>query len=162
MMVLRKGKAKMTTNEMEAWVIAESANDLKPFMGKGQLATMVEHARTSEEKVFFIGKLVEMAALVAAMPKTYDLDGKGDEALVTLHYFAGGSANWYITEKDASAAEGEEPGHHQAFGLADLGYGPELGYISIPELLEAGAELDLHFTPKTLGELKAKKYKEAA
>ena len=44
----------------------------------------------------------------------------------------------------------------QAFGIADLGKGRELGYISIPELLENGAELDLYYTePKTIGELLA-------
>jgi hypothetical protein len=36
-------------------------------------------------------------------------------------------------------------------GLADLfADGGELGYISIPELLENGAHLDLAFTPKPL------------
>ena len=35
-----------------------------------------------------------------------------------------------------------------------LGMGAELGYISIPELLENGAELDLYYTePKTIGEI---------
>ena len=40
-----------------------------------------------------------------------------------------------------------------AFGIADLGMEPELGYISIPELLEVGAELDLYHTPKTVAEI---------
>ena len=31
--------------------------------------------------------------------------------------------------------------------------GAELGYISIPELLENGAELDLYFKPVTIGEI---------
>ena len=40
----------------------------------------------------------------------------------------------------------------QAFGLADLGYGPEYGYISIEELLENGVELDFHYRPRTVAE----------
>lgn len=32
---------------------------------------------------------------------------------------------------------------------------PEIGYISIAELVKNGAEIDLHFDPKTLGEIKA-------
>jgi hypothetical protein len=36
------------------------------------------------------------------------------------------------------------------------GYEPELGYISIEELLENGAELDLHWTPKPFSKIKAK------
>ena len=40
--------------------------------------------------------------------------------------------------------------------VADLGMGyRELGYISIPELLANGAELDLHYRPKTIGEILA-------
>jgi hypothetical protein len=31
--------------------------------------------------------------------------------------------------------------------------GPELGYISIPELLEIGAELDYYFAPATVAEI---------
>lgn len=50
----------------------------------------------------------------------------------------------------------------QAFGLADLGYGGELGYISIVELLECGAELDLHWTPQTLAEVKRENEVESA
>ena len=53
-------------------------------------------------------------------------------------------------EKDADP---DHAGQVQAFGVADLGMGPEAGYISIPELLENGAELDLYFTPKRIGEL---------
>jgi len=56
-------------------------------------------------------------------------------------------------EKDADP---DNAGQVQAFGIADLGIGfRELGYISIPELLENGAELDLYFQPKTIGELLA-------
>ena len=61
-------------------------------------------------------------------------DGKGDDAVVYLHYFRGGM-DWYITEKDM------EEEQHQAFGLADLGYGGELGYISIQELIDNGVSL---------------------
>ena len=31
--------------------------------------------------------------------------------------------------------------------------GPELGYISIPELLEAGAELDYYYAHQTVAEI---------
>ena len=65
---------------------------------------------------------------------------------------AGSGPAWYITERDKSADDGN--GNAQAFGLADLfADGGELGYISIPELLENGAHLDLAFTPKPLSEI---------
>ena len=105
-----------------------------------------------EEGDFFRSKLVEYAERVATMPHTYQQDGKGDDALVYLHYF-GGSADWWITEKDMEVEQ------HQAFGYADLfgdGQCAELGYISLVELCGiAGVELDLHWTPKTLREVKA-------
>jgi hypothetical protein len=70
-----------------------------------------------------------------------------------LHYFRG-SCDWYIMEKDIDS---HGDGQSQAFGLADLGYGGELGYISIQELCECGVELDLHFKPISFGELKTKR-----
>ncbi|MBL0011067.1 MAG: DUF2958 domain-containing protein [Nitrosomonas sp.] len=81
------------------------------------------------------------------MPKTYGQDGMGDKAIAYLHYFSGGS-DWYITEKDM------EDEQLQAFGLANLGQGGELGYISIQELIDAGVEIDLYWTPKTIGQIK--------
>jgi hypothetical protein len=63
----------------------------------------------------------------------------------------GGSANWWITERDVTAEQ------HQAFGLANLFGGPEdaeLGYISIAEIIAAGGEIDLHFEPTTVRALK--------
>jgi hypothetical protein len=102
-----------------------------------------------EEWQFFADKMKELAGVIATMPKTYDQDGKGDEAVAHLHYFRG-AGDWYITEKDM-----EGTGTEQAFGLADLyGDGGELGYISIIELAEAGVELDFHFKPKTIGQIR--------
>ncbi len=102
-----------------------------------------------EEWQFFADKMKELAGVIATMPKTYDQDGKGDDAVAHLHYFRG-AGDWYITEKDM-----EGHGTEQAFGLADLyGDGGELGYISIIELAEAGVELDFHFKPKTIGQIR--------
>ena len=112
-----------------------------------------------EEGQFFRERLAELRDHVATMPRTYATDGKGDAAPVGLHYFTG-RADWYIVELDASASDGS--GHAQAFGLADLGYGPELGYISIPDIIAHGAELDLHFTTCTVGDIKRKRARRAA
>jgi hypothetical protein len=128
---------------------------LRQFIGKSQLAALIQGCR-GEEKEFFIAKLTEYADRIAAMPQTGETDGQGDAAIVHLHYFASGRANWYITEKDAEAPD--SPGQHQAFGLADLfGDGGELGYISLVEILANGGELDLYWKPKTLGEVKTGK-----
>lgn len=120
---------------------------LRPFMSASQIGAVKDGMR-GEEAQFFFDKAVELSGIVSTMPKTYDQDGKGDDAVAYLHYFRG-AGDWYITEKDMDGA-----GTEQAFGLADLGSGGELGYISIAELVGAGVELDFHFEPKTIGKIK--------
>ncbi len=125
---------------------------LRKFAPASQIAALLEGIR-GEEGEFFKAKINEMAERITTMPKTYDQDGKGNEAVVHLHYFKG-SCDWYITERDVETPD--EPGQHQAFGLADFGYGGELGYISIVELIRNGVELDLYWNPVTLGAVKSK------
>jgi len=125
----------------------KNANALKDFMSQGQLHTML-HNTEGEEGEFFCEKLAEMASLVDNMATYGQTDGKGNEAIVVLHYFYGGF-DWYITEKDMVAGEAQ----HQAFGYADMGF-PELGLISIAELIANNVSLDLYFEPRTLGEVK--------
>ena len=124
---------------------------LEGFICKDELYGLRSGMR-GEEKQFFFDMIVEIAEIVSTMPKTYEQDGKEDQAVAYLHYFRG-NQDWYITEKDMETPE--EPGQHQAFGLADLGHGGELGYISIVELVKAGVELDLYFKTQTLGEIRA-------
>ena len=82
------------------------------------------------------------------MPKILEQDGKGDNAIAYLHYFTA-NTDFYITEKDI------EDEITQAFRLVSfVSDYPEIGYISIEEVIKAGAEIDLHFEPKTLGEIK--------
>ena len=127
---------------------------LRQFIGRSQLSALGDACR-GEERQWFKDRLCELADQLANMPETYAQDGMGDQAVAYLHYF-NGSGDWYITEKDSDPVNdaGGHDGQIQAFGLADLGYGAELGYISIAELIENGVELDLHFTPCTLAELK--------
>jgi hypothetical protein len=123
---------------------------IRPFLSSLQLATLVEHFR-SEEKNYFFETVISLAALIETMPKTYEQDGLGDTAIVSLHYFLGNS-HFYITEKD------REGGVDQAFGFVVLNgdtQNAELGYISIAEIVRHRAELDLHFSPCTLAEIKA-------
>ena len=65
------------------------------FIGSQQLQCMIENC-DGEEGQFFKDKLVEYANRVENMPKTYEQDGKGDQAVVHLHYFIGG-CNWWIS-----------------------------------------------------------------
>ena len=124
---------------------------LSDFIGKEQLAAMKAGAK-GEEGEHFQEKLAEMASRFETMPRTYETDGQGDKAVAQLHYFTSGS-DFYITELD------KEKTQDQAFGYSILNGDKEmaeLGYISIPELLKNGAELDLYYKPQTIGELKGK------
>lgn len=118
------------------------------FIGESQYRTMLAASR-GEEGEFFKSKFHAIALRVLNMPRTYEQGGLGDKAVAHLHYFTAG-ADWYITELDR---DDDGAGQIQAFGSANLGYGAELGYISIHELLQAGAELDLHFEPTPLNQI---------
>jgi hypothetical protein len=118
--------------------------ELGRFIGNDQLAAL-RILFLGEERQYFFDKVCDLRDLIASMPKTCTQDGKGDKAVIYLHYFIG-NCDWYIIEKDC------EEEQLQAFGIADLGYGPEYGYISIQELLENGVELDLYYQPRTVAE----------
>lgn len=128
---------------------------LRNFFSVMQLAAM-RCGLSGEEAGYFREKLIEFDERIRTMPKTYEQDGKGDAAIVSLHYFLRGH-DWYITERDM------EEEQLQAFGLAALyGHEPELGYINITELIAHGAELDLHFAPCELGTIRAKRARRVA
>ena len=115
---------------------------LEQFINQSQISVMNENqgSETFKEVKERIQSTIE------SMPKTYETDGQGDDAIVYLHYFSAGG-DWYITERDI----GDE--QIQAFGLAKMQF-TELGYINIDELLKLNIELDFYWTPKTLGEIK--------
>ena len=141
-----KGK-NMSANTIPATRMqaAEALHKLQGFIGKAQRKVIGELCY-GEEKQFFYDKLVELTNIVETMPVTYATDGQGNQAIVHLHYFTAG-ADWYITERDVETEQ------LQAFGLANLGFGRELGYISLVEILKCGAELDLYWQPRTLFEI---------
>jgi hypothetical protein len=141
---------------------ASAMYSLRHFMSTQQ-KRCVRDLLKGEEGDFFAHKMIELARIVETMPKSYEQSGKGDEAIVSLHYFAGGAGNWWITEKDAGCPDDEVAGEqHQAFGLANFYGGPtdhgaEIGYISIAEIIANDGQIDFHFQPRTLRELKAGK-----
>lgn len=128
------------------------------FMSRAQRGVLAEMLR-GEEREFFADKIIEYADRINSMPETYGQDGKGQDAIVYLHYF-GGSVDLWITEKDMGAMRGgdKDVEQIQAFGIANL-YGTgikegELGYINIQEAIDSGLELDLHWEPKAIKDIK--------
>ena len=131
---------------------AQAVTTVIPFLSSDQLECLVELTR-GEEGDFFSQKIIDLKQQIDSMPKTYEQGGLGDFAVAHLHYFFNGS-HWYITEKDI------EGGVHQATAYAILGGDDEmaeLGYVSIDELTRYGVQLDLHFKPCSLIEIKGKR-----
>jgi len=145
-------------------MIANQALNLNQFIGCDQLSVMRSACR-GEEGQYFRDMIAKLKVAIATIPKTYETEGQGDEAIATLHYFLGGS-DWYIIERDAGSHDDEVQGiQAQAFGFTCLnGYteDAELGYISIQELIENGVELDLYYEPEKIGNIKARFEKRAA
>ncbi len=138
---------------------------VRHFLGDRQALATDQLLRDKEGKAFYADKMQELNNIIMDMPQSYETDGKSDaEKVAALRYFGPGNAQFFIIEKDRGDPENEGSGfprQKQAFGLADLGEGaPEMGYISIEEITRAGAELDYHFTPRNLLEIKQEKYPE--
>ncbi len=130
---------------------------LAGFIGGRQLAAVKQLLRNSEERDFFALKMEELAAIVEKMPKTQETDGQGDDAICHLRYFGGGDYTSWLTEKDMQEAENPAEAQWQAYGRVHWGRnGAHLsqGYICLPEIFKSHAELDFHFTPCTVREIK--------
>ena len=119
---------------------------LAPFIPRGQWHTLWKLCQHGEEQAHFRQMVQDLVTRIKTMPQTYEQDGLGLRAAADLHYFTP-AFDFYITEKDRMG-----DGTQQAFGLS-CAHEREIGYISIRQLVEAGAELDLHWTPKTLAEI---------
>jgi hypothetical protein len=142
----------MSATKTEA---TEAIQKIKGFMPASQLSVISDLFR-GEEKQFFFDKMVEMASLIETMPKTYEQDGLGEDAIVHLHYFRGGVDAW-VTEKDMGDPSTGDTSQTQAFGLITLTGSKddaEFGYINIEELVANGVELDLYWSPKKLKEVR--------
>lgn len=128
---------------------AAAFQKIKQFVSSAQISILADLCSNSEERHEFRSIVLSLAERIETMPATYETEGSADP-IAFLHYFRG-NADFYITEKDCDD-DGE--GQIQAFGLADIGYGAELGYISIQELIENRVEIDLYFEPKRLSSIR--------
>ena len=111
---------------------------LANFINAEQLACINDLIANSDEAIFYVDLLNQVVAKAQAIPALYAQDGNTDP-VAHMHYFNSYS-DFYICE-----IEGD-----RAFGQVDLGNGPELGYISMSEMLQNKLELDLYFDPTPL------------
>ena len=93
------------------------------------------------------------------LPKLYEQDGKGDEALAFVKFFTpDGGWTWYATEGEPIKDEKGNEIDFEFFGLVK-GFESELGYFRLSELQKIRGQLglpverDMFFKPTPLREL---------
>jgi hypothetical protein len=118
-----------------------------------QQASCIRSMMRGEEGKWFKDKIQELQAMVDSMPVTYETETQTAPAVARLHYFKGSTDAWIVELDKGSPDDTPADYQRQAWGAVDLGYGPEMGYVSIPELLQAGLELDLHWTPRPIDQI---------
>lgn len=128
---------------------ARALNELQKrhLMPKGEILTLAENLK-GEEGIAIAETITKAWQAFEATPYTYATESTPDP-LVRLHYFLG-AWDWWITERDGDTEEAQFFG----FVKSDLCPQGELGYISPEEITQAGAELDLYFTPAPLSSFK--------
>lgn len=124
------------TNPLESGRIAR-------FIGRTQKAALRDFLRGPEGKDF--RELINQAETnAAAIPAMYAQDGKGINAMAFTHLFKGGR-DVYLMEMNDSEAFGLGRSHpHDA----------EFSYFDLQELRTLDLEIDLHFTPQSVGVIK--------
>ena len=63
-----------------------AVEELRQFINPDQLATL-NILFAGEERHYFFDKVCELRDLITSMPKTREQEGKGDDAVIYLHYF---------------------------------------------------------------------------
>ncbi len=129
---------------------------LRDFLPPTQARNVTDLIRNSEERDFFIDKMIELAALVKTIPVTFE-GREAEDPICHLHYF-GGSYDGYLIEKDiGDPEEPEDTSQHQAWGWGRFNHmpdGAETGYMSLPEMFSSPIiELDFHFEPTPLSKI---------
>lgn len=142
-----------TTNEgAHRALYLHQCQRLRPWLPRDEYLVL----RDSDEHATIVD---DMLRRIETMPKTYETDGQGTAAMVSLHYFNGAS-DWYIIERDKDG-----DGREQCFGWVVLNGWldcAELGYISVCEIIAHGIELDLHWTPRPLREIQTERRAQEA
>jgi hypothetical protein len=137
----------MNAKVKEAMTALETLYKLQ-LIPKGEYLTLKSNLK-GEEAEAIADRILAVYNTFKTMPKTYETE-KVKDKIVHLHYFIG-SWDWYVFEKDV-----EEEEQIQAFGFVTSNLCPEgeMGYINLQEVTQAGAEVDLYWTPKPLSECK--------
>jgi len=133
----------------------KTLDDLSGFMPKHQMQIVRESLQGGG--LDFVEVVNRLKKIISTMPKLNENGDMGDDAVAHLHYFYS-SGDWWITERE----DGKD--QNTAFGIASMNGMPlELGYIDIVNKLDdPRIELDFHFKPQRIGDIKDPIAREAA
>ncbi len=133
---------------------ASSVNDpaqvLATYMGHPQWVVLQSLMDGSEESGFFKEIAAHLRRSVEAMPAAGGQRLDEEAPMVYLHYFLGASDVWVLEKAEGGGVE-------QVFAFSLLNGDhqmAELGSVDLSELLPVGFELDFHFEPKPLSEVR--------
>ena len=150
----------------QAISVNDQAQPIARFMGWPQWASLQSLMSGSEESEFFQGVAADLAQRIEAMPVIGGQEDSDAAQTVYLHYFLGASDVWVLEKDVGGQIDIAQFGHLEkdvgggveqvfAFALLNADYQmAELGYVDLSELLLLGFELDFHFSPKPLAEVR--------
>lgn len=118
---------------------------LQPYLNRNQRLGLIQML-CGEECAWYRQRMREMLNVISGIPAIYATDGQGESAIAHLHYFTP-NADFYFIELD------RESENLPGFGLAII-TDAELGYMNLMEVLANGGELDLHWKPLTIAEIR--------
>lgn len=142
----------MTTENKVEMARAALDGSLIPFVSVGQ-REFLKLTLNGEEAEGMAEIVIRLDERIKTMPKTYETDGQGKDAVVYLHYFLGSYDGW-ITEKDQGDGTADLS-QYQAYGFASFSgkENGEFGYIGIQEIIDNQVEIDLYWTPKKVKDI---------
>lgn len=118
---------------------------LRPYLCRNQRLGLIQ-LLCGEERAWYRQRLREMLNVISGIPALYATEGQGEQAVAHLHYFTS-RADFYFTELDRESED------LPSFGLAII-TDAELGHLNLTEVLANGGELDLHWKPLTIAEIR--------
>jgi hypothetical protein len=128
--------------------------NLENFICKKQLDLINDIIKHSLDGGHFKNVLESLKTKIKNMPEVYDTWVLGDRARAILHYYNKNN-HWYITEKDPGSKDDPVSGvQSQAYGFIVSENSFDWAWISIERLIKDGIELDLHFIPETISDIK--------
>lgn len=130
-----------------------AAISVEPFVPNFQWRALITLCK-GDRADHYHNVFVKLSEQILSIPAVDSQTGKGDETTVYLHYTKN-ITDLYIIERDIEDGDCEPFGYGYAVVNDDVS-DIDIEFISIPDFIKRGFQLDLSFKPSTWGEVKAK------